>query len=43
MRQRIAAHGGVVVASSPAEFGTFIRSEIERYAKVVRESGIVAE
>ena len=43
MRQRIAAQGGEVVASSPAEFGTFIRSEIERYAKVVRESGIVAE
>jgi tripartite-type tricarboxylate transporter receptor subunit TctC len=32
-----------VVASSPAEFTAFIRREIERYGKVVKESGIVAE
>ncbi len=43
MRQRIVAQGGEVVASSPAEFATFIRREVERYAKVVKESGIVAE
>jgi tripartite-type tricarboxylate transporter receptor subunit TctC len=43
MRQRIAAQGGEVIASSPAEFGAFIRREIERYAKVVKETGIVAE
>ena len=43
MRQRIAAHGGEGVASSPAEFTAFIRREIERYGKVVKESGIVAE
>ncbi len=43
MRQRIAAQGGEVVASSPAEFASFIRREIERYGKVVKESGIVAE
>jgi tripartite-type tricarboxylate transporter receptor subunit TctC len=43
MRQRIAAQGGEVVASSPAEFTAFIRREIERYGKVVKESGIVAE
>jgi tripartite-type tricarboxylate transporter receptor subunit TctC len=42
-RQRIAAQGGEVVASSPAEFTAFIRREIERYGKVVKESGIVAE
>ena len=43
LRQRIAAQGGEVVASSPAEFTAFIRREIERYGKVVKESGIVAE
>ncbi|MBC7779673.1 MAG: tripartite tricarboxylate transporter substrate binding protein [Proteobacteria bacterium] len=43
MRQRIAAQGGEVIASSPTEFATFIRREIDRYAKVVRETGIVAE
>jgi len=43
MRQRIAAQGGEVIASSPAEFAAFIRREIERYAKVVKETGIVAQ
>jgi tripartite-type tricarboxylate transporter receptor subunit TctC len=43
MRARIVALGGEVVAGSPAEFSAFIRREIERYAKVVRETGIVAE
>jgi len=43
MRQRIAAQGGEVIASSPAEFAAFIRQEIERYAKVVKETGIVAQ
>ena len=43
MRQRIAAQGGEVVASSPAEFTAFLRRAIARYGKVVKESGIVAE
>jgi tripartite-type tricarboxylate transporter receptor subunit TctC len=42
-RARIAAQGGEVVAGSPAEFAAFIRREMERYAKVVKETGIVAE
>jgi tripartite-type tricarboxylate transporter receptor subunit TctC len=40
---RFAADGTQVVASTPAEFGALIRSELPRWAKVVKESGIHAE
>jgi tripartite-type tricarboxylate transporter receptor subunit TctC len=34
------ASGYVVVASTPQEFGELLRSEIEKWARVVREAGI---
>ena len=40
---RFAEQGADVIASSPAEFGKHIRTELARWAKVVRESGIKAE
>lgn len=39
----LAQQGADVVANSPDEFGQFIRKEIAKYAKIVRESGINVE
>ncbi len=39
----IAQQGAEVTPSTPAEFGDFMRSEIARYAKVVKSSGIKVE
>ena len=39
-RERYAALGADVLYSSPAEFDAFIRSEMTKWAKVIRESGI---
>lgn len=35
--------GAEIVASSPQEFGAFIKSEIAKWSKLVREAGIKAE
>lgn len=39
----LAQQGADVVANTPDEFGLFIRKEIAKYAKIVRESGINVE
>lgn len=39
-RERYASLGADVLYSSPAEFDAFIRSEMTKWAKVIRESGI---
>jgi tripartite-type tricarboxylate transporter receptor subunit TctC len=39
LKERLDKAGAEVRAQSPAEFGTFIRSEKDRWAKVVKESG----
>jgi len=39
LKDRLDKAGAEVRAQSPAEFGTFIRSEKDRWAKVVKESG----
>src|SRR5262245_10454165 len=39
MKARIAESGASVLAGSPAEFGTLIADEIEKWAKVVKFSG----
>src|SRR5262249_52145816 len=39
MKARIAESGASVFAGSPAEFGTLIADEIEKWAKVVKFSG----
>jgi tripartite-type tricarboxylate transporter receptor subunit TctC len=41
--QRLAADGAEPVGSSPEEFAAFIRSEIDKWAKVARAAGIRAE
>ena len=40
LKESLAASGGLPVGSSPAEFSAFIKAEIDRYAKVVRDAGI---
>jgi len=43
VREKLAAQGAEAVGNSPEEFGAFIKSEIAKWAKVVRESGAKAE
>jgi tripartite-type tricarboxylate transporter receptor subunit TctC len=43
VRQNILAQGGDVVASTPEEFATHLRAEIERLGKVIRDAGIKPE
>ncbi|MGE5525884.1 MAG: Bug family tripartite tricarboxylate transporter substrate binding protein [Rhodospirillaceae bacterium] len=39
VQNRFASEGGDVVANTPDEFGAFIRSEIPKWTKVIRDSG----
>ncbi len=43
VKAKIEEQGADVVASSPAECGRFLTSEIERWGKVIRENNITAE
>ncbi len=43
VKERLAKDGTDVVASSPAEFGDYIRAEMLKWAKVVKSAGIKAE
>jgi tripartite-type tricarboxylate transporter receptor subunit TctC len=43
LKDMLAISGGTPVGSTPAEFGTFIKAEINRYAKVVKDAGISAD
>ena len=43
VRQRLSSEGLQIVASTPQEFEQFIKSEIAKWAKVVRAAGIKAE
>jgi tripartite-type tricarboxylate transporter receptor subunit TctC len=42
VQQSLSEQGVILRASSPEEFGTFIDSEITRWAKVVKDNRIVA-
>lgn len=43
VRTRFQALGAEVVANSPAEFGTFLKSEIAKWGAIVRSSGAKAD
>lgn len=43
VRERLAGQGMQVLEGGPAEFGAFIRSEIARWAPIVRTSGATAD
>jgi tripartite-type tricarboxylate transporter receptor subunit TctC len=43
MAERIAREGADVIASSPAQFGAFLKTEIAKWAKVVRDNGLKVE
>lgn len=43
MRQRLENDGTQIVASTPTQFGAFVRAEIAKWARVVKESGATAD
>ena len=43
IKERLATLGFESIASSPEEFGARIRSESEKWGKVIREANIKAE
>jgi tripartite-type tricarboxylate transporter receptor subunit TctC len=43
MRERLAAEGAEPASSTPAQFGTFLRAEIGKWAKVVKAARIHAD
>jgi tripartite-type tricarboxylate transporter receptor subunit TctC len=43
MKARLSDLGGVVIVGSPADFGTLIAEETEKWAKVIRAANIKAE
>ena len=42
-RERLISMGVDIIGNSPEEFGAFLRAEIVRYAKVIKDAGIKAE
>jgi len=43
VKQHLAAEGAQIVASTPEQFGAYIRSETEKWARVVKAAGIKPE
>jgi hypothetical protein len=43
MKTRLADLGGTVLAGSPAKFGKLIADETEKWAKVIKSTGIKPE
>ena len=40
VRERLAAMGSTPVGGTPEQFGDYVKREIERWGRVIRESGI---
>jgi tripartite-type tricarboxylate transporter receptor subunit TctC len=43
VRERLAALGAEPVGSTPEEFGAFMRAEMTRWGRIIREKGIRSE
>jgi hypothetical protein len=41
--ERIAREGADVIASSPAQFGAYMKSELAKWAQVIRDNGLKVE
>jgi tripartite-type tricarboxylate transporter receptor subunit TctC len=41
--ERIAREGAEVVASTPGEFGAYMKTELAKWAKVVKDNGLKVE
>jgi tripartite-type tricarboxylate transporter receptor subunit TctC len=42
LRDRLSKEGAAVVASTPAEFAVFLKTEMEKAARIVKASGMTA-
>ncbi len=43
IRERLGAQGLEAFTNSPAEFGTYIAAEVRKWARVIRQAGVVAD
>jgi tripartite-type tricarboxylate transporter receptor subunit TctC len=43
MREALVRQGAIPVGNTPREFGAFIQSEMTKYAKVIKETGVMAQ
>ena len=43
LRERLAGQGFIVVGSTPADFGTYIRAESDKWGKVIRDLNVALE
>jgi tripartite-type tricarboxylate transporter receptor subunit TctC len=43
VKARIAGLGGIIVGDTSAEFRAFLETDMERWARVIKASGIKAE
>ncbi len=43
MKQQLATQGAEVVADTPEQFAAFLRDDLAKWSKVVKEAGIKAE
>jgi len=43
MRERVAQDGGTTITTTSAEFDQFVRAEIAKWTKIIREAGITVE
>jgi tripartite-type tricarboxylate transporter receptor subunit TctC len=43
IRERLAVQGLEAVSNSPAEFASYIAAEVAKWAKVIRQAGVVAD
>ena len=43
LRERLAGQGFIVVGSTPADFGTYIRAESDKWGKVIRDLNVTLE
>jgi tripartite-type tricarboxylate transporter receptor subunit TctC len=42
-RERMKSQGAIIIGDTPAEFAAFLRKDSERWAQVIKASGVRAE